>query len=39
MQTYITDTHTNIDEISRRNLECSILRIAYALAKTRKKAI
>ena len=39
LQTYITDTHTDIDKISRRNLEYSILRIAYALAKLEKKNI
>jgi DNA replicative helicase MCM subunit Mcm2 (Cdc46/Mcm family) len=39
LQTYITDTQTDIDKISRRNLEYSILRIAYALAKLEKKNI
>ena len=39
LQMYITDTHTDIDKISRRNLEYSILRIAYALAKLERKNI
>lgn len=39
LQTYITDTHTDIDKISRRNLEYSILRISYALAKLERKNI
>jgi len=39
IQTYILKTHTNIDPISFRNLEHSILRIAYAMAKLEKKNI
>ncbi len=39
LQTYITDTHTDIDKISRRNLEYSILRISYSLAKLERKNI
>ena len=39
LQTYVTDTHTDIDKISRRNLEYSILRISYALAKLERKNI
>jgi DNA replicative helicase MCM subunit Mcm2 (Cdc46/Mcm family) len=36
---YILRTHTEIDEVSYRSLECSILRIAWAMAKIRKKNI
>lgn len=39
IQAYILQTHTNIDEISYRNLEYSILRIAYAMAKLDKNNI
>ena len=36
---YIKGTHTDIDEISHRNLEYSILRIATAMAKLDKKNV
>ena len=36
---YILFTHVNIDEVSYRNLELSILRIAYAMAKLKKENI
>ncbi|MBS3748146.1 MAG: AAA family ATPase [Candidatus Thermoplasmatota archaeon] len=39
IQLYIHDTHTDIDAISFRNLEHSILRISYALAKLEKNNI
>jgi len=39
IQMYILKTHTNIDPISFRNLEESILRIAYAMAKLEKRNI
>lgn len=39
IQMYIRKTHTDIDSISFRNLEHSILRISYALAKLEKSNI
>jgi len=39
LKKYILMTRTAIDDVSYRNLECSILRIAYAMAKLEKSNI
>ena len=39
LRAYILKTKTEIDNISYRSLECSILRIAWAMAKLQKKNI